>query len=218
MKALVVSTIDKKKKEAYQLARKAVRFDCTSAMTWHVLAIIYRSDRCYLEAMRCMQTALHFNSTDKQLLRELSGIQVQARDYASLFATRKTLLVAEPKQENNWLSFAVSAHLRGQYKTCLNTIDTFEDMREKQRKEDADRRAAAAEAAGKPATDPQVEKVDPFEQSELLLYKNQVIQESGDLKGALEHLNKIKPHVTDILGWRETRGTRFDASTLIGQR
>jgi tetratricopeptide (TPR) repeat protein len=207
MKALVVNSIDKRKQEAYELARRGCRHDVTSAMTWHVLAILYRSDQCYAEAMRCMNQALWLKPGDRQILRELSGIQVQARDYAGLYQTRKLILTTEPKLETNWLSFAVAAHLRGDYNGCLSTIDNFEEMREKQRVEDRERRAAAAQSTGKNPDPVDADKPDPFEQSEILMYKNMVIQEKGDLKGALENLETIKANVVDNLAWKEAKGS-----------
>lgn len=163
MKALVVNSMDKRKKDAYQLARKAIRYDLTSAMTWHVLAILYRSDRCYFEALRCMQSALQFNSTDRQLLRELAGIQVHVRDYAGLLNTRKLILEAETKLEANWLSYAVAAHLKGQHKNAVTIIENFEELRDKHRIDEAQKKAAAAQSAGKPVPDPaDLEKLDPL--------------------------------------------------------
>lgn len=209
MKALVVSSMDKRKKEAYDLARLGIRNDITSALTWHVLAILYRSDQCYVEAMRCMHQALFLKPGDRQILRELSGIQVQARDYVGLYNTRKLILTTEPKLETNWMSFAVAAHLRGDYNGCVNTIDNFEEMRDKQRVEDRERRAAAAASTGKTPDPVDADKPDPFEQSELLMYRNTVIQEKGDLKAALENLEAIEPRVTDKQAWKETKAGLF---------
>jgi len=45
-----------------------------------------------------------------------------------------------------------------------------------------------------------------YEHSELLLYQNMVIQESGALKEALEHLNRYSDQICDKLSIKETLG------------
>ena len=45
-----------------------------------------------------------------------------------------------------------------------------------------------------------------YEHSELLLYQNMVIQESGDHKAALEHLDTYEEQICDKLSLLETRG------------
>ena len=45
-----------------------------------------------------------------------------------------------------------------------------------------------------------------YEHSELLLYQNMVIQESGDTQGALDHLEQYKDHICDRVTWLETKG------------
>lgn len=44
-----------------------------------------------------------------------------------------------------------------------------------------------------------------YEHSELLLYQNMVIQESGDSAAALEHLDKYREQICDKPHWLETR-------------
>ena len=45
-----------------------------------------------------------------------------------------------------------------------------------------------------------------YEHSELLLYQNMVIQESGDYKGALEHLDTYEEQICDKVTLMEIRG------------
>ena len=44
---------------------------------------------------------------------------------------------------------------------------------------------------------------EDYEKSEMLMYKNMVIQESGDLPKALAHLDEIAPDVVDGLALRQ---------------
>ncbi len=45
-----------------------------------------------------------------------------------------------------------------------------------------------------------------YEHSELLLYQNLVIQESGDVSAALAHLNQYKEQICDKATFMETKG------------
>lgn len=45
-----------------------------------------------------------------------------------------------------------------------------------------------------------------YEHSELLLYQNMVVQESGDIEGALKHLDRYEHHIFDRLAVEETYG------------
>jgi hypothetical protein len=45
-----------------------------------------------------------------------------------------------------------------------------------------------------------------YEHSELLLYQNMVIQESGNAAAALEHLHKYKDQICDKTTFLETQG------------
>lgn len=47
---------------------------------------------------------------------------------------------------------------------------------------------------------------NPFEYSELLLYKNFVIEESGNTQEALDNLEKIEASVVDKFAWKEKKG------------
>ncbi len=53
-----------------------------------------------------------------------------------------------------------------------------------------------------------------YEHSELLLYQNLVIQESGDTSGALAHLEQYKDQICDKGNFLETKG-RWVGSRVI---
>lgn len=69
-----------------------------------------------------------------------------------------------------------------------------------------DRCTAQAEESG-PAED--------YEKSEMLMYKNMVIQESGDMSKALAHLDEIAPKVVDGLALRQTRGEMYSTHAVF---
>jgi len=48
---------------------------------------------------------------------------------------------------------------------------------------------------------------DEFDASEVIMYKNMVLEEMGDYKRALSHLEQFKTKVVDRLSWKEKRGS-----------
>ena len=56
-----------------------------------------------------------------------------------------------------------------------------------------------------------------YEHSELLLYQNMVMQESGDHQGALAHLDKYEEQICDKLALLEYRGLNFIKTKQLGK-
>ena len=56
---------------------------------------------------------------------------------------------------------------------------------------------------------------EDYEKSEMLMYKNMVIQESGDMSKALAHLDEIASDVVDGLALRQTRGELYSTHTVL---
>ena len=180
MKGLILNCMDKKT-EAYELVRKGVKQDIKSHVCWHVYGLLYRSDREYLQAIKCYRGALRHDKDNIQILRDLSLLQVQMRDLPGFVQTRQQLLTLKPTNRNNWFSFALAAHLQKRYGQAVSIIESYE-----------------ATLEGSPEND--------YEHSEMLLFKNMLIEESGDTARALEHLDSIETQVVDKSGMKETRG------------
>ena len=75
MKGLILNCLDRKV-EAYELVRRGVKFDIQSHVCWHVYGLLYRSDREYLQAIKCYRGALRKEPENVQILRDLSLLQV----------------------------------------------------------------------------------------------------------------------------------------------
>ena len=105
-----------RKPEAYELVRKGVKQDIKSHVCWHVFGLLYRSDREYLQAIKCYRSALKLDPENSQILRYLSLLQIQMRDLVGFVDTRQQLLSLKPTNRNNWFSFALSHHMRGRFK------------------------------------------------------------------------------------------------------
>lgn len=181
MKGLTLNALDRKV-EATDLVRRGLRMDMRSHICWHVYGLLYRSERDYREAAKAYLNALRIDKDNQQILRDLALLQIQIRDYDGLEDTRRTLLGVKPSQRNNWIGFALAFHLLRNYTMAASVLDTYRDTL-------------------KSSTDPE----DRYEASELLLYKNFILEESGDHAAALNHLDHCGPKLVDFLAVRETR-------------
>ena len=84
------------------------------------------------------------------------------------------MLKIRPANRMNWMGLAVSYHLLEQYDTAEKVLFAFEDSLKDV---------------------PDLDSV-AYENSEMFMYKNLIIEESGD----------IRLRVLDKLAWKETKG------------
>lgn len=82
MKGLILNQMGSTRKaEAYELCKKGLRFDLTSHICWHVLGMLYRSDRNYEEALKCYSNAIKFDKDNLNILKDMAVLQIQCRLY-----------------------------------------------------------------------------------------------------------------------------------------
>ncbi len=180
MKGLLLNSLDRKD-EAYALVRRGLQNDLTSHVCWHVYGLLHRSDKNYEEAAKCYLNALKYDKENQQILRDLAVIQIQVRNYKGFKETRRQLLQLKPTLRSNWTALAVAHHMLAEYEAAEKLLTSYEDT-----------------LKSPPAK-------DDMEHSEALLYKNAIIAESGNLDGALTHLDVIEPLVLDKLSVHESR-------------
>ncbi|XP_021921267.1 N-alpha-acetyltransferase 15, NatA auxiliary subunit isoform X1 [Zootermopsis nevadensis] len=179
MKGLTLNCMGRKD-EAYEHVRRGLRNDLKSHVCWHVYGLLQRSDKKYDEAIKCYRNALKWEKDNIQILRDLSLLQIQMRDLEGYRDTRYQLFMLRPTQRASWIGFGMAYHLLQDYDTALRILEEF---RKTQLKSSFD-----------------------YEHSELLLYQNMVIQESGALKEALDHLTRYSDQICDKLSIKETLG------------
>ncbi|XP_058789166.1 N-alpha-acetyltransferase 15, NatA auxiliary subunit [Phymastichus coffea] len=178
MKGLTLNCLGRKE-EAYDHVRRGLRNDLQSHVCWHVYGLLQRSDKKYDEAIKCYRNALKWDKDNLQILRDLSLLQIQMRDLEGYKDTRYQLFMLRPTQRASWIGFAISYHLLKDYEMALKILDTFRNS-------------------------PMI--CYNYEHSELLLYQNVVIQESGDSEQALKHLDKHHEQICDKITVKETYG------------
>ncbi|CAG8580181.1 12419_t:CDS:10 [Ambispora gerdemannii] len=91
------------------------------------------------------------------------------------------LLSLKPNNQKYWIGLAISYHLQKNHETAENVLTTYEGTLK--------------------------EKPTPldFEHGEMLMYRNLIIEESGDIQRALENLESIKDKVCDKRSWKEKK-------------
>ena len=103
------------------------------------------------------------------------------------------MLDLRPQNKLNWYGLAVSYHMLKNYDTAEKVLVAFEEGNKEE------------------ATGP----VAAYEESESHLYRNMLIEESGDYARALEHLNTVRTHVVDKRTWSEARARLFMKSNQL---
>ncbi|XP_067000279.2 N-alpha-acetyltransferase 15, NatA auxiliary subunit [Anabrus simplex] len=179
MKGLTLNCLGRKE-EAYDCVRRGLRNDLTSHVCWHVYGLLQRSDKKYDEAIKCYRNALKWEKDNIQILRDLSLLQIQMRDLEGYRDTRYQLFMLRPTQRASWIGFGMAYHLLQDYEMALKILEAFRNTQSKSSYD--------------------------YEHSELLLYQNMVIQESGALEDALNHLERFHDQICDKLSVMETWG------------
>ena len=193
MKGLTLNAMGKKE-EAMALVKSGLKHDMRSHICWHVLGLVYRANRDYMQAIKSYRNALRMEPGNKQILADLALLQIQMRDLKGYVESRRQLLTAKPSQRNNWIGFAVSHHAKGNLEMAVSILGLYETTLDEKR-----------------------DKVN-YEESEMLLYKNRIIEEIGDLDKCMAHLESIEAFAQDRMGWQEKRAMlliklgRFDES------
>ncbi|KAJ2009600.1 hypothetical protein GGI04_000323 [Coemansia thaxteri] len=187
VKGMFLTNLERKE-EGYEHIRRGIEINPKSSISWHVYGIVNRVDFNYDEAMRCYEEALTVDSENLHILRELAQIQTHKRKYEKLVETRTKLVKLNPTLTVFWLGLAVAHHLVGRYDLALKVITTYEDNVK---------------------IDPNMASEHPsvirFMVSEILMYKNWLMELKGDHQQALENLKEIRSRVTDITGWKEQK-------------
>lgn len=178
LKGLALNVMGRKE-EAYEHVRKGLKNDLRSHVAWHAYGILHKSDKKYDDALKCYRNALKLDKDNMQILRDLSLLQIQIRDLEGYRDTAHQMFVLKPNQRVSWIMYAISFHFLREYKSVVEILDTLISLRQISNK---------------------------YKHSEVLLYKNLVIRESGEAKQALKHLEANQNKILDKLIVNETLG------------
>ncbi|KAL9091595.1 MAG: hypothetical protein Q9159_001333 [Coniocarpon cinnabarinum] len=180
MKALILNTTGSTD-EAFALAKKALKDDMKSHVCWHVYGLLYRSQKNYEEAIKAYNWALRLEPESPQILRDLSLLQVQTRDFEAYVNSRHKMLLKREGLRQNWTALAIAHHLNGNLEEAEHVLDLYENT-------------IQGEVS-----------IRDVEHNEALMYRNTIIEERGDIDRALEHLDSIDKRTLDRTAIMERR-------------
>lgn len=168
------------KEEAVTYIRKAIDKDSSNYLVNHLVGLYYRALEDYVEAAKWFKAAMDNGSPNKPILRDLSFMQIQNRDYKPLIDCRQQYLEHAPGYRANWTGLAVAQHLNKDYAGAVATLTKIEGIIKEH-----------------------LTANDLYEHGEAILYKNQIIAESGNFGKALEVLEQDVDNIKDHLSYLE---------------
>lgn len=167
--------------EGRSLINAGMKNDPESYIIWHVLALLERAEKNYHAALKAYTHSLTIDPTNQNVLRDLSLMQVQTREYEPLVITRRKQLTDKPEIRANWTGLAVALYLKGDFSAAARTLAAYE------------------ESAPEKETSTQS---DDIENCELALFRNTCLIQAKEYDQALKDLleledKKSKRHVPD---------------------
>eukprot|EP01129_Flabellula_baltica_P008382 TRINITY_DN3320_c0_g1_i1.p1 TRINITY_DN3320_c0_g1~~TRINITY_DN3320_c0_g1_i1.p1 ORF type:complete len:639 (-),score=160.12 TRINITY_DN3320_c0_g1_i1:2-1918(-) len=146
-----------------------------------ILKIEPSSIQLYLEACKVFKCAINCKPGNTVILKDLTDTMLLIRDYTGYTSFRKELLEQKPGVKSNWLALVMGYHLSKKYSAAEKTLTTFMNNHYKN-----------TEAPSY-----------YFEKSQILLYRNLIIEESGDIQRALQDLVDNRQEIHDKDLWNE---------------
>ncbi|KAF0976590.1 hypothetical protein FDP41_004489 [Naegleria fowleri] len=176
------------KKDCYNAVKRALELvNNKSFICWHVYGLMCKDDFKYSQAITCFQNSMKFNPVNEvQAWRELSNVQIHARDYKGALESRKKLLELKPGISAFWIGYALAQHLHGNLAGAIQTVDKF--------------LSAVFDQAHRES------KTYKFEKSEMLLYLAQLHYENGQYKECVDTLIKNSAFLADQISVLERLG------------
>lgn len=168
------------KADAESYIVKALAKEPTNYLVNHLAGIYYRSVEKYPEATRWYKAAVDHGLQNTPILRDLSLLQTQTRDYKNLVDSRQQFLESQPGYRANWTAVAVAHHLNHDYDAAVSTLAKIEGIIQEH-----------------------LQEQDRYEHSECVLYKNSIIADAGNFSRALEELENDSDEIRDRTSFLE---------------
>lgn len=124
MKGLTLHTMDKKE-EGIALVKTGVAKSMRSGICWHSLGMCYRSDKNFTEAQKTFKIATLRDPKNMNVLRDLSSLSVQLRDWDCFFESREKLLGLKANVRANWVALSCAYRQLGQTELAAAIMDVM---------------------------------------------------------------------------------------------
>ena len=180
----------------FELAKKGLKFDVANSIANHVMGIIYRNDRAFHQARKYFEIAVYLDPKNERLIRDLSSVQLQLRDFEGHLKTRRSLWKNRPDLRVTWLGYALALHLCGDYEFAHHLVKLVQET--------------ALSDTDLPTNKWEIQN----QHSELLLYQNFILRDAVSSKttddelakafqAAIDDLESSRPKILDKIALRE---------------
>lgn len=122
MKGLALHTMEKRD-EGLALVKAGVAKAMRSAITWHSLGMCHRSDKNFTEAQKAFKRASQCDPKNMNVLRDLSSLSVQLRDWDCFFECREKLLGLKANVRAHWVGLSCAYKMLGQTELAAAIMD-----------------------------------------------------------------------------------------------
>ena len=127
MRALFYLYIGDENKALLEGKRAVMESKMKSQLCWQNYGLILRMKRDYNQALVAYKNAQARaqqlgDGNNMAILREVSNLQAQSRDFQGLCETRYEILKQKSNAINNWLGLALAFHLKGEHSETLRTL------------------------------------------------------------------------------------------------
>lgn len=178
MRALFLYYVGEEDKALEEGKRAVFESKMKSVLCWQNYGYILRLKRDYNAALTAYKNAEKFDPSNFSILRELSNLQAQAKDYNGLCEARYEILKQKNNAINNWLGMAMAFYLKGDYAETLRTLKSTTNL---------------------------MENLDlkPPQRSNFNIYYCMVYRESGDYEEFYKQLKNREKVILDKIVYRE---------------
>ncbi|RNF06493.1 putative N-acetyltransferase subunit Nat1 [Trypanosoma conorhini] len=188
MKGLTLHYLDRRA-EGHAAIKEAIELNVHSTMAWHSLGLCHRAEKNYPEAVKAFKQAHQTDPSNANVLRDLSSVCVQVRDWEQFVETRQKMVTLKAGVRANWIALSCGHRMLRQTELAAAVIDVMTTIMD----------------AGDTAV----------ERSEVFLYLVELELSHNAPARALELLKK---HGAEIVDEEEKLRLRAKAHALLGQK
>lgn len=160
------------REEGHKLVKQGIKNDVVSNVCWHVLGLLHRSENNLKEASKCYLNALRWDPHNQAILRDLSWLQIQVRDFPGFSESRRKILVLRPNLRVNWIAYIAATYFNGNYATASDLVEKY-----------------------KAAWPPEPSAL--YEDSELQLFQTRCLERQGKYAEAMTQLRVCEGTIVD---------------------
>lgn len=114
--------------QSISTARRATSANVRSVLCWHALAICYRKNQRFAEALKAYAQAARLDPTSFMMVREAALMSVMLHHHAPAIEFQLTALRMQPHVRTSWTQLAVSHHLAGSLVQAIRVLDAYQDV------------------------------------------------------------------------------------------